>query len=85
MAANLKEIIEQLKLERDIIRDGAGALDEDLSRAIDAALACDRGDAASLGARYSWATCTAQFVSALTFVPADRTPEGKLENVGLAA
>lgn len=69
----------------DIIRDGAGALDEDLSRAIDAALACDRGDAAVLGGRYSWATCTAQFVSALTFVPADRTPEGKLENVGLAA
>ncbi|MDP3782753.1 MAG: glycosyltransferase, partial [Sphingopyxis sp.] len=69
----------------DIIRDGAGALDEDLGHAIDAALACDRDDAILLGGRYSWANCTAQFVSALTFVPADRTPEGKLENVGLAA
>lgn len=53
----------------DIIRDGAGALDEDLARAIDTALTCDRADAAALGARYSWTSCTAQFVQALTFVP----------------
>jgi len=53
----------------DIIRDGAGALDEDLGRAIDTALTCDRADAAALGARYSWTSCTAQFVQALTFVP----------------
>ena len=69
----------------DIIRDGAGALDEDLGRAIDTALTCDRDDAAALGARYSWTSCTAQFAQALSFVPADRTPEGKLETVGLAA
>ena len=54
----------------DIVRDGAGALDEDLGRAIDTALLCDRGDAAALGTRYSWSSCTAQFVKALTFLPA---------------
>jgi glycosyltransferase involved in cell wall biosynthesis len=55
----------------DIVRDGAGALDEDLGRAIEAALLCDRAEAAALGARYSWAGCTAQFVKALTFVPGE--------------
>ncbi len=55
----------------DIVRDGAGALDEDLGRAIDVALACDRADAGALGARYSWASCTAQFAKALTFVPSE--------------
>ena len=55
----------------DIIREGAGALDEDLDRAIDAALLCDRDDAAALGARYSWPNCTAQFVKALTFLPTE--------------
>ncbi len=69
----------------DIIRDGAGALDEDLGRAIDTALTCDRDDAAALGARYSWAGCTAQFVQALTFVPTDRTPDGVLGAAGAAA
>lgn len=54
----------------DIVREGAGALDEDLGRAIDAALMCSRGAAATLGARYSWPNCTAQFVRALTFLPA---------------
>ncbi len=58
----------------DIIRDGAGALDDDLGRAIGTALACDRADAAALGARYSWAGCTAQFANALTFVPGEPTP-----------
>jgi glycosyltransferase involved in cell wall biosynthesis len=60
----------------DIIRDGAGALDEDLGRAIDTALACGRAEVATLGARYSWASCTAQFTNALTFVPTDVAPEG---------
>jgi glycosyltransferase involved in cell wall biosynthesis len=59
----------------DIIREGAGALDEDLGRAIDTALSCDRADAAALGARYSWASCTTQFANALTFVPTDAAPE----------
>ena len=55
----------------DIVRDGAGALDHNLDAAIAAALACNRADAASLGARYSWANCTTQFMNALTFVPAE--------------
>ena len=55
----------------DIVRDGAGALDEDLNRAIARALTCRRADAAALGARYSWPNCTAQFARALTFVPGD--------------
>jgi len=55
----------------DIVREGAGALDENLGRAIDAALACDRADAEALGRRYSWASCTAQFAKALTFVPSE--------------
>jgi len=60
----------------DIVRDGAGALDEDLDRAIAVALRCDPADAAALGARYNWPACTAQFAKALTFVPADTPPEG---------
>jgi len=55
----------------DIVREGAGALDENLGHAIDAALACDRADAEALGRRYSWASCTAQFAKALTFVPSE--------------
>lgn len=55
----------------DIVQDGTGALDDNLDTAIAAALSCDRADAATLGARYSWADCTAQFVRALTFVPQD--------------
>lgn len=69
----------------DIIRAGAGALDEDIGRAIDTALTCDPSDAAALGGRYSWASCTMQFVQALTFVPAARTAESAASPVGLAA
>lgn len=68
----------------DIITEAAGALDEDLGRAIDTALACDRADAEALGARYSWASCTAQFVKALTFVPSAPAPSGALGAVGVA-
>ncbi|KQZ60612.1 alpha-mannosyltransferase [Sphingopyxis sp. Root1497] len=60
----------------DIVTGGAGALDADLGQAIAAALRCDRGDAAALGARYNWPACTAQFAKALTFVPAEMAPEG---------
>lgn len=56
----------------DIVRDGAGKLDANLDAAIAGALACDRTGAAALGARYSWPNCTAQFLRALTFVPAPR-------------
>ena len=59
----------------DIVRDGAGALDEDLDKAIAAALTCDRDDAAALGARYNWPACTAQFATALTFIPAEAAPK----------
>lgn len=69
----------------DIVTDGAGALDEDLGRAIDAALACDRADAAALGARYSWPGCTAQFEKALTFVPAEPAPGAEAGMAGVAA
>ena len=55
----------------DIVTGGAGALDDDLGRAIDLALACKRADAEALGARYSWASCTTQFAKALTFVPSE--------------
>lgn len=68
----------------DIIRDGAGALDDDLGRAIDGALACDRTAAAALGARYSWASCTAQFARALTFVPGPSAPASVGEAAELA-
>jgi glycosyltransferase involved in cell wall biosynthesis len=69
----------------DIITDGAGALDADLGRAIDTALACDRADAEALGARYSWASCTAQFAKALTFVPSAPAPQGAIGTAGVAA
>ena len=45
----------------------AGVLDDDLARAIDGALAIDRGAAASLGSRYSWGRATDQFEAAITF------------------
>lgn len=69
----------------DIVRDGAGALDEDLGRAIDTALTCDRADAHALGGWYSWASCTAQFVQALTFVPFTPPPEPAIGAPGFAA
>ena len=42
-------------------------MDEDLARAIDGALAIDRGAAASLGMLYSWERATDQFEQAITF------------------
>lgn len=68
----------------DIVTDGTGALDEDLDAAITIALACDPADAAALGARYNWSACTAQFLRALTFVPAETPAEGKLGTPSLA-
>ena len=53
----------------DIVRENAGALDKDLDAAIATALACPRAQAATLGARYNWPSCTRQFLKALTFVP----------------
>ncbi|WP_338426145.1 glycosyltransferase family 4 protein [Sphingopyxis kveilinensis] len=67
----------------DIVSEDAGALDENLDRAIDRALACDRRDAAALGARYSWTSCTAQFARALSFVPVDPASGAELGTAGL--
>ncbi len=69
----------------DIVRDGAGALEGDLARAIDIALACDRANAAALGSRYSWASCTVQFAKALTFVPDPAASEGPVGAAPIAA
>lgn len=68
----------------DIVTGGAGALDENLDVAIATALACSRKDAVTLGARYSWANCTAQFVNALTFVPNNPAPDIAVGARGLA-
>ena len=43
----------------------AGAVDHDLAAAITRALACTRGDAAALGALYSWERATGQFLAAI--------------------
>lgn len=69
----------------DIVTGGAGALDDDLDTAIARALACARSDAAALGARYSWSRCTAQFLSALTFVPSEPAAEPARPVAGVAA
>ncbi|HMO77217.1 MAG TPA: glycosyltransferase family 1 protein [Sphingopyxis sp.] len=69
----------------DIVTDSAGALDENLDAAIAAALTRDRAAAAALGVRYNWAGCTAQFVKALTFVPADGVPKGAAATPSLVA
>lgn len=53
----------------DIVRDGAGVLDNDLNVAIAGALHCRREDAATLGTRYNWSGCTAQFLNALILIP----------------
>ncbi|MDK2762047.1 MAG: glycosyltransferase family 1 protein [Sphingopyxis sp.] len=69
----------------DILRDGAGALADDLAQAIGTALTCNRADAQALGARYSWASCTAQFAKALTFVPSDPETQSRVGAATLAA
>ncbi len=57
---------------RGLLSEPIGALDEDLPRAIKAALLCDRGAAASYGATYSWESATDQFLSALSDAAASR-------------
>lgn len=53
----------------DIVTERCGALSEDLSRAIDAALFCERADCAAEGARFGWDAATDQFVAGLVGVP----------------
>ena len=57
---------------RDDLPMRVGALDEDLSHAIDVALRCDRLGAAVYGAGYSWDRATDQFLTALTEAAARR-------------
>ena len=48
------------------------------------ALTCDHADAAALGACYNWSACTAQFLQALTFVPAATPIDGAVGAPSLA-
>lgn len=47
------------------LRLPVGAIDDDLGRAIDRALTCDRSAAAAYGRSFDWDLCTDQFVAAL--------------------
>lgn len=49
----------------DILSDSVGAMAEDLARAIDAALYCDRADCAAYAAGFSWENATRQFLAGL--------------------
>jgi glycosyltransferase involved in cell wall biosynthesis len=60
----------------DVVKDAsAGILDNDLAAAALAALSLDRGKVARYGEKYSWESCSRQFVSSL--VPA-RSLEARL-------
>lgn len=50
---------------RDILTDATGAQSEDLDRAIDAALYCERADCTAHGATFSWEAATRQFLDGL--------------------
>lgn len=52
----------------DIVTERCGALSDDLDRAIDAALFCERIDCAAHGAAFDWETATDQFVAGLVGV-----------------
>ena len=53
----------------DILTPGCGAMDEDLDRAIAAALKLDRESCIAHAATFSWGASTAQFLSALACEP----------------
>ena len=53
----------------DVIDDRVGAMSEDLSAAIAAALTRDRAACAERGRGYSWAASTRQFLAALAVRP----------------
>ena len=59
---------------RDIVIDKVGALSENLARAIDAALYCERRDCVEYGARFSWETATEQFLAGLAALDAEPLP-----------
>jgi glycosyltransferase involved in cell wall biosynthesis len=56
----------------DIVTERCGALSDDLPRAIDAALFCERSDCREQGARFSWEVATDQFLSGLAGVVDER-------------
>ena len=49
----------------DILDPASSAMDDDLGRAIERALRCDRADAAAYGASFGWRRSAEQFLSAL--------------------
>jgi glycosyltransferase involved in cell wall biosynthesis len=49
----------------DVLTPATGAMDDDLTQAIRAALLLDRGDCAAAGRRFTWTAATEQFVAAL--------------------
>lgn len=55
---------------KDIVTDDVGALSDNLARAIDAALYCERKVCAAYGASFSWEAATAQFLSGLSLCEA---------------
>ncbi|MBX7541490.1 glycosyltransferase family 4 protein [Qipengyuania sphaerica] len=58
----------------DIVVDEVGALSENLDRAIDAALYCDRRSCADYGAKFSWKAATEQFLAGLAALDDDPLP-----------
>ena len=59
---------------RDIVIDEVGALSDNLERAIDAALYCDRRRCADYGASFSWQAATEQFLAGLVALEGDPLP-----------
>lgn len=59
---------------RDIVTDEVGALCENLDRAIDVALMCDRRACAAYAAGFSWASATGQFLSGLAAFEPEALP-----------
>jgi glycosyltransferase involved in cell wall biosynthesis len=62
----------------DIVTEKCGALSEDLDRAIDAALFCDRKECVARGAEFSWDAATDQFLAGLVDVPVETTRAQRL-------
>ena len=52
----------------DVVTDETGALAEDLDRAVNAAVFCDRQDCAAYGAGFTWEAATRQFLDGLAEV-----------------
>lgn len=61
------------------LQSPAGALDDDLTSAIEAALRLDRKAAAQLGARFTWEAATDQFLNAVEGAACQDEPEPGLE------